>query len=272
MERDRKSGIIGVIITIIILIKLVVVTNTSSESTSIIQGIANTVVVPIENGLTYLKNKISNNNSFFENINQLKAENDQLKQRNSELEQSLREYEVIKNENDQLKQQLNLSEKYAQYTTVPGTIISRDISNYSKTLVINIGSENGIKENMTVIADEGLVGYVVSVTSNTAKIQTIVDSASATSCLASSTRDNMICKGTVENSSTLRASNIATEANIIQGDSVETSGLGGIYIKGIHVGKIKKVENGTNKTDSYAIIETAVDFDKLETVLVVTNE
>ena len=269
MERDRKSGIIGVIVTIIILIILVVVTNTNSENASFIDGIANTIVVPIENGLTYLKNKISNNNNFFENIEQLKAENEQLKQENSELEQNLRE--VIKNENDQLKQQLNLSEKYAQYTTVPGTIISRDISNYSKTLVINIGSDNGIKENMTVIADEGLVGYVVSVTSNTAKIQTIVDSASATSCLTSSTRDNMICKGTVENSSTLRASNIATEANIIQGDSIETSGLGGIYIKGIHVGKIKKVEKGTNKTDSYAIIETAVDFDKLETVLVVTN-
>lgn len=67
----------------------------------------------------------------------------------------------MKTENEQLKQQLNLAEKYGEYTTVPGTIISRDISNYSKTLVINIGSDNGVKENMTVIADEGLVGYIV---------------------------------------------------------------------------------------------------------------
>ena len=57
----------------------------------------------------------------------------------------------MKTENEQLKQQLNLAEKYGEYTTVPGTIISRDISNYSKTLVINIGSDNGVKENMTVI-------------------------------------------------------------------------------------------------------------------------
>ena len=56
------------------------------------------------------------------------------------------EFEIIKNENEQLKQQLNLAEKYGEFTTVPGTIISRDISNYSKTLVINIGSDNGIKE------------------------------------------------------------------------------------------------------------------------------
>ena len=240
MEKENKSGIVGVIITIIILILLVIFTNADSGNISIIENIANSIVVPVENGLTYLKNKLNNNDKFFENI-------------------------------EQLKQQLNLAEKYGQFTTVPGTIISRDISNYSKTLVINIGSDNGIKEKMTVIAEEGLVGYVVSTTNKTAKIQTITDSASATSCLASSTRDTMICKGTIENKPQLSASNIATDARIIQGDSVETSGLGGIYVKGIHVGKIKKVNAGSNKTDSYAVIETAVDFEKLETVLVITN-
>ena len=272
MEKERKGGIIGIVITTIILILLIIFTNTNSENISVFENIANTIVVPVENGLTYLKNKLNNNDKFFENIEQLKSENEQLKQKNSELEQSLREFEIMKNENEQLKQQLNLAEKYGKYTTVPGTIISRDISNYSKTIIINVGSDNGIKEKMTVIADEGLVGYVVSVTANTAKIQTIVDSASATSCLASTTRDSMVCKGTVENKSILKANYIATGANIIQGDSVETSGLGGIYIKGIHVGKIKKSVEGTNKTDSYALIEAAVNFEKLETVLVITNQ
>lgn len=271
METNKKSGIIGIIITVIVLILLVIFTNTDSSNISVIENIANGIVMPIENGLTYLKNKLNNNGEFFENIKELKSENESLKQKNSELEQQLREFEIIKNENEQLKQELNLAEKYAQYTTVPGTVISRDISNYSKTIIINIGSDNGIKEKMNVIADEGLVGYVVSTTKNTAKIQTIIDSASNTSCLASSTRDSMICKGTIQNKSQLSASNIATDARIIQGDSVETSGLGGIYIKGIHVGKIKKVNEGSNKTDSYATIETAVDFEKLETVLVITN-
>ena len=271
MEKNNKGGIIGIVITVIILIILVVFSNTNSEKFSIVENFANAIVMPIENGLTYLKNKLNNNNSFFENVDKLKSENESLKQKNSELEQQMREFEIMKNENEQLKQELNLSEKYGQYTTVPGMIISRDISNYSKTLVINIGSDNGIKEKMTVIADEGLVGYIVSTTAKTAKVQTIVDSASATSCLASSTRDTMICKGTIENKSILSASNIATDARIIQGDSVETSGLGGIYLKGIHVGKIKKVNEGTNKTDFYATIEAAVDFEKLETVLVITN-
>ena len=272
MERDRKGGIVGIIITIIILIMLVIFSNVNSEKITSIENVASTIVMPIENGLTYLKNKINNNDKFFQNVNELKTENESLKQKNSELEQQLREYEIMKNENDQLKQQLNLAEKYGEYKTVPGTIISRDISNYSKTLVINIGSDNGIKEKMTVLADEGLVGYVISTTNKTAKIQTIVDSASATSCIASTTRDTMICKGTIENKSVLSASNIDTNARIIQGDSVETSGLGGIYLKGIHVGKIKKVNEGSNKTDSYATIETAVDFEKLENVLFITNQ
>lgn len=271
MGKEKKSGIIGVIITIIILILLVIFTNTNSDNISIIENVANNIVMPIENGLTYLKNKLNNNDKFFENIDELKAENSSLKEEKSDLEQKLREFEIIKNENEQLKEQLNLAEKYGEYTTVPGTIISRDISNYSKTLVINIGSDNGVQEKMTVIADEGLVGYVVSTTNKTSKIQTIIDSASATSCLASSTRDTMICKGTIENKPQLSASNIATDARIIQGDSVETSGLGGIYVKGIHVGKIKKVNEGSNKTDSYAIVETSVDFEKLENVLVITN-
>ncbi len=57
----------------------------------------------------------------------------------------------------------------------------------------------------------------------------------------------------------------------MEGDTVETSGIGGIYPKGIHIGTIKKVVNTKNITDRYAIIETAVDFSKLETVLVITN-
>ena len=269
MEREKKGGIIGIVITIVILIVLVIVSNAKSEQFSVVENFANAFVMPIENGLTYLKNKLNNNDKFFENVNELKSENESLKQKNNELEQQMREYEIIKNENEQLKQELNLAEKYGQYKTIPGTIISRDISNYSKTLVINIGSDNGVKENMTVIADEGLVGYIVSTTAKTAKIQTIVDSASSTSCLASTTRDVMTCKGTIESESTLKATNLKIGSNVIQGDSVETSGMGGIYTKGIHVGRIKKVETGTNKIDSYAVIETAVDFNKLETVLVI---
>ena len=228
--------------------------------------------MPIQNGLTYLKNKISGNNTFFTDINNLQAENEELKQKNSELEQSLRELENIKTENETLKEYLNLTEKYGEYSTVPGYVINKDISNYSKTIVINLGTDDGVAENMTVIADQGLVGYVVSVTDTTAKVQTIIDTASSVSCIMSSNDESIVCKGTLDDNSSLRAMYIPTDSNIAQGESIETSGLGGIYPKGIHVGTVERVTNTQNLTDRYAIVKTAVDFDKLNTVLVITNQ
>ena len=78
-------------------------------------------------------------------------------------------------------------------------------------------------------------------------------------------------KGTLEETG-LKASLIPTDASILEGDLLETSGIGGIYTKGIYIGNVKKIVNTKNITDRYAYIEPAVDFSKLETVLVITNK
>ena len=270
MYKNKKAGIIGIVITIIILILIVIFSN-GEKNASLFENIASNLVMPIQNGLTYLKNKISGNDTFFADIDNLQSENEELQKRNSELEQSLRELESIKAENETLKEYLDLTEKYGEYETIPGYVINKDISNYSKTIVINIGSDDGVKENMTVIADEGLVGHVISVTNDTAKVQTIVDTASSVSAVMSSNDESIVCKGTLDDNSQLSAMYIPTDANVVQGDSVETSGLGGIYPKGIHIGTISRVNNTQNMTDRYAIVDTAVDFDKIDTVLVITS-
>ena len=174
MYRNKKSGLLGIVITIVVLI-LVVIFSNREANTSFFENVANKLVMPIQNGLTYLKNKVSGNSTFFTDISNLKTENQQLKEQNSKLEQSLRELENTKTENETLKEYLGLTEKYGEYKTIPGYVINKEISNYSKTIIINIGKTYGIEENMTVIADEGLVGHVVSVTDTTAKVQTIVD-------------------------------------------------------------------------------------------------
>lgn len=271
MYKNKKKGIAGVVITIIIIVLLVVFTNSNANQVSYIEKICNVFVMPIQNGFTYLKNKMSGNDSFFADMDTLKSENEDLKKKNSELEQSLRELEIIKAENDTLKEYVNLKDKYTDYTTVPADVINRDISNYSSTIIINVGSDDGIKEEMTVIADSGLVGHVISVTNNTAKVQTIVDTASAVTSKISTTEDTIVVQGTLEDKSTLRANFIPTDAVVLQGDTVETSGIGGIYPKGIHIGTITEVVNTNNITDRYAIVQTAVDFNKLNTVLVITN-
>ena len=270
MYRNHKTGILGIVITIILLILIVAFSN-GENNASFFENVASKLVMPVQNGLTYLKNKISGNDTFFTDINKLKEENEQLLARNSELEQSLRELENIKTENETLKEYMNLTEKYGEYKTIPAYVINKDISNYSKTIIINVGTNDGVKENMTVIGDQGLVGHIVSVTDTTAKVQTIIDTASSVSATMSSTDETIVCKGTLESTTELKAMYIPTDYNIIQGDSIETSGLGGIYPKGIHIGTVKQVEATKNVTDRYAVIETAVDFDKLSTVLVITN-
>lgn len=271
MYKKKKTGIIGIIVTIIILIFLVMVTNTDVAKMSYIENIVSTIVMPVQNGLTYLKNKVAGNDSFFENVDHLKAENEELKKKNSELEQSLREFEIVKSENETLKEYVNLKDKYKNYKTIPAYVINRDIGNYSNTVVINMGAKDGIEENMTVIADEGLVGHVISTTDHTAKVQTIIDTGSAVTSTISTTKDTIIVQGTLDDTTLLKATYIPTEASVLQGDSVETSGLGGIYPKGVHIGTIKDVYNTKNPTDRYATVETSVDFSKLASVLVITN-
>lgn len=270
MHNNKKSGTIGIIITVVILILLVILSNSKLSSISYLGNAVSAIIMPIQNGYTYLKNGIAGNTSFFTNIENLSNENDELKKQNSELEQKLRELEIIKAENITLKEYLKLTEKYTSYTTVPAYIINKDTSNYSSTFVINVGADDGIKENMTVIADKGLVGHVISLTGNTAKVQTIIDPSSSVSVTFESTGDNAICKGTLE-TNTLRAAYISTTAEILENDTIETSGMGGIYPKGITVGTVTKIENTKNAIDKYATITPAVDFNKLETVLVILN-
>ena len=271
MYKTKKRGIIGVVITIVIIVLLVIFTNSNVNQLTYLQDICNVFVMPIQNGFTYLKNKISGNDAFFADMDTLKAENEELKQKNSELEQSLRELEIIKAENETLKEYVNLKDKYADYNAIPADVINRDISNYSSTIVINVSYEDGIKTDMTVIADRGLVGHIISVTNHTAKVQTIVDTASAVTAKMSTTDDSIVVQGTLESKSTLRATFIPTDAVVLEGDSIETSGIGGIYPKGIHIGTIREVINTSNITDRYALVDTAVDFNKLNTVLVITN-
>lgn len=271
MYKNNDTGVLGIIITIILLIILVILSNVNIEKLSYIEGAISKIVTPIQNVIVILKNKTSGNDAFFTNIANLENENKELKEKISQLEQTQRELEIIKAENTTLKEYMNLTEKYASYKTLPAYIIEKDISNYSKTIVLNVGKKDGVEVNMTVIADAGLVGHIISVTEDTAKVETITDPASSVSSTVSTTREAIICTGVID-SNNLKAVNIQTDASIVVGDNLETSGMGGIYPKGILIGTIKEVINTKNKTDRYAVIKSAVEFENLETVLVITNK
>ena len=271
MNRNKQSNIFGGIITLIILVLLIFLSNVQIDKFSFLESAVNSVVTPLQRVFTDLRNKIQGNSAYFTDIENLQIENEQLKSRNSQLETELRELESIKADNVILQEYMNLTQKYADYNTIPAYVIDKDVSNYSSDLVINVGKKDGVEANMTVIADKGLVGHIISVTENTAKVQVIVDPASTVSCNISTTEESIICKGTLENNQILRASYIPAGAELIQGDNVYTSGLGGIYRKGILIGTIEEIITTSNITDRYATIKTAVDFSTVDTVLVINN-
>ena len=266
----KRTGVVGTVITIIILIILVFISNLNITSFSHISNAINSVIMPIQGGIIHLKNKLSKNEQFFTTIDGLKVENEKLKQRNIQLEEDLRELETLQAENKTLKEYLGITEKYKGYKTLPAYIINKDISNFSEIFVINIGSEEGITENMTVIAAGGLVGHVISVTKNTAKVQTLVDTSNVVSATLDNSKDNVICRGTLDGNK-LRATYVSPNTVLTEGEKLYTSGMGGIYPKGIYIGEVSEISETKNITNRSFSVETGVDFTNLETVLVIVN-
>ena len=124
---------------------------------------------------------------------------------------------------------------------------------------------------MPVISEDGLVGYIIEVNKKTAKVQLIIDTASTVCGNISTAESSILLKGQLDKNDMVKASYIPTEATVLQGDEVYTSGIGGIYPKGILIGKIKEVINTKNESDRYANVETSVNFNKLINVLVIVN-
>ena len=271
MNIKNRTATIGTIIAIIVLIVIVIFSNVS-QNKGAVQNIVSKVFTPLQNDFIYIKNKVTGNSETLAQIYSLEQENQSLKEENSKLQEQVRELEILKSENNTLTEYLNLKNKYADYTTVPGYVIARTYSNYDKIITINIGSDDGIEANMPVISEQGLVGRVMSVTKNTAKVETIIDTASTVSANVTSSKESMLIKGTISSTNELRATSISTEDTILQGDEITTSGLGGIYPKGILIGTVDSVVNTKNEVDKYATIKTATDFNTLSEILVITSK
>ena len=145
MNRNKQTELLGGIITLIILILLVFLSNVEVNKLSYFETAVNTIISPIQRIITDLKNKIQGNSEYFANMEKIQQENEELRTQNSELETKLRELERIKADNITLQEYMNLTQKYASYTTIPAYVINKDVSNYSSNLVINVGTNDGVQ-------------------------------------------------------------------------------------------------------------------------------
>ena len=256
--KKNKTSLVGTIISIILLILIVILSNIGGAS-NIFREVMSRGFLSIQNGFFAVKNNVFSSQSEKNDIRTLKENNTKLNKENTALKEKLREYEVVKSENEKLKDFMNLKNKYSDYQTVPAAIIEKSITNYDKVVIINSGEV------------DGLVGYIIEVNKKTSKVQLITDTASTVSGNISTAESSILLKGQLDKNDTIKASYIPTEATVLQGDEVYTSGIGGIYPKGILIGKIKDVINTKNESDRYANVETSVNFNKLVNVLVIVN-
>lgn len=272
--RESKLKKVFVIVFIIVVFILIGFTNGNNRKVTVIESIVSELITLPQKGYIYAKNWITKDMDFFKQVETLKEENRKLKERNDELSAKLINYEVILSENSILKEHVNLTASYPDYDVIVADVISETVSNWEEVILINRGEQDGIKPEMAVVAEEGLVGYVTSVTSNTAKVVTILDPGATVSARTTRTRDSLTCKGnsSLSSENKIKVNKIPTGLTLIEGDRIETSGLGGKYPKGIPIGEIVKFTVKKNPVENVAVLKTYVDFNRLETVAVIAEE
>ena len=149
-------------------------------------------------------------------------------------------------------------------------VIGLDPTGWFKSVIIDKGKWAGLRLDMPVVNAFGVVGRVVSVSSNYSKVLLIIDQNSAVDCLVQRSRDRGMLKGLM--SEICKLDYVAKSNDITVGDIVVTSGLGGVFPKGLPVGRILDVKEISGELFKDIKIRTAVDFSKLEEVLVILEE
>lgn len=145
-------------------------------------------------------------------------------------------------------------------------VVGKDATNWFKTVLIDRGSLAGIRRNMPVVAPDGLVGRVVEVTPTAAKVQLITDPVSAAGGLIQRTRVTGIVSGSL--GAGLKVRYLPLMADIAIGDEVVTSGMGGVFPKGIPLGRVIAAERRSGALFQEATLAPQVDLSRLEEVLI----
>jgi rod shape-determining protein MreC len=199
-----------------------------------------------------------------------------LRQRNAELEAQIAQLQkqvVGLQENEAelklLSALLDYARSQPENRYLAATVIGRDTSPFLSYAIINRGSDDGVIRDMPVITDQGLVGTVVETTYGAAKVRLITDPDSAVNSRLQASRDEGIAVGRFGGG--LELQYLSQQAQVRPGDLVLTSGLGAAYPPGLVLGSVSAIQRQDYEVLQKASLTPAVDFNRLEIVLVITN-
>jgi rod shape-determining protein MreC len=236
--------------------------------------IMNYTVVPLEKGISYTGGFARDFTDNFQTISELQKENKELtskyntlKEENTRLQQN--EYELKR-----LQNLFKLDQNYSDYPKIGARVIANSGSNWFNNFTIDKGTKDGLKVGCNVIAGDGLVGIITEIGPNYAKVRSIIDDNSNISGMVLTTSDTLIVEGNLKlfSKGILKFDQLKNNDNKINsGEQIVTSGISDKFLQGILIGYVKNVKVDSTKLARTGELVPAVDFSKLQEVLVITK-
>lgn len=267
--KNRKR-IIPFLVLLVLLLVLAQVT-AKRQGVTVVEEMLLTVAAPVQGVFQRFTRSVESMLATVKNYQLLLDENQRLHDQlaaSLTLEARLAE---LRRENDRLRAMLNL-EARSEYELIAAEVVARDPSNWFHTITINKGSFHGVEQNMAVVTSEGLIGSVLSVSPISSQVLLLTDARRGVSAIVQRSRE----PGTVgivetdpDQPGYLRMMNLPREANIQPGDTVISSGLGGIFPKGLVIGYVLETAEEDLGVLRYALLRPAANFNRLEEVFVV---
>ncbi len=268
--RSKQFKIIAAVFSFVLILS--VVFTLIGKRMSPTADAAGIITSPFRKAYSSLSAGIKDFFTAYNDGNDLMIKNSELKKDISDLRKKIADYDKLKSENDFYKDYLGIKEKNPDFNFVSASVISRDSIDEFDGFLINKGSASGIKENDTVITDEGLVGKISEVGTTTAKVSTLLSPEVKLGALDSRTNDSGIVTGNIQLSedNMCRFANLSRTCGVAIGDFVVTSGEG-IFPDGLLIGSIQNIGNDKYNSSIYADIEPFVDFSSIRKVMVITD-
>jgi rod shape-determining protein MreC len=199
----------------------------------------------------------------------LRARNAELEAQVSQLQAHVIELQQRVNETEILAALVDFSRSNPESAYKAAAVIGRDPSPFLHYIIINRGSNDDIRRGMPVVTNQGLVGRVDAVIADAARVQLITDPASSVNVYLQNADTSAVLFGSVTGDVSLDL--ISPNAVVDPGDLILTSGLGGGYPSDLIIGQVVTVRSLEFELFQQATVQLAVDFSRLEIVLVITN-
>ena len=269
--KPPTKKIAAIIIAFILVIAMIFLAARGKIETPFFDKTAMTVLSPFQNFFSWAGSQLAYLKGSITEIQYLQQQNKQLREEVELLRAQNLTASEYASENQRLRALLGYKQVSTQFDLVAAGVIGRESVTWSSVIMINRGTLDGVANNMAVVTEMGLVGHVLEAGANTSKVQLILDPRSSVGTLVQrpDSRVAGIVEGDMNDPNHPRMVNIPKDANVQVEDAVVTSGFGGVYPKGIVVGKIKEIHNEEGGLLKYGVIETSVNFEKLEDVAVI---